>query len=36
MSLEARAAAEPFTYAAQVENLEKIYRRLAPQRAPVA
>lgn len=36
MSLAARAGAEPFTYAAQVEKLEKIYRRLAPQRAPVA
>ena len=36
MSLAARAAAEPFTYAAQVENLEKIYRRLAPHRPPVA
>ena len=36
MGLAARAAAEPFTYAAQVEKLEKIYRRLAPRRAPVA
>jgi hypothetical protein len=25
----ARAAAEPFTYATQVEGLEEIYRRLA-------
>jgi UDP-glucose:(heptosyl)LPS alpha-1,3-glucosyltransferase len=36
MRLAARAAAEPFTYAAQIENLEKIYRRLAPHRPPVA
>jgi len=36
MSLAARAAAEPFTYAAQVENLEKIYRRFAPHRPSVA
>ena len=36
LSLAARAAAEPFTYAAQVQGLEKIYRRLAPQRAPLA
>lgn len=29
LSSSARAAAEPFTYSAQVEGLEKIYRRLA-------
>ena len=35
-SLAARAAAEPFTYAAQVAGMEKIYRRLTGARAPVA
>jgi UDP-glucose:(heptosyl)LPS alpha-1,3-glucosyltransferase len=35
-SLAARAAAEPYTYAAQVEGLEKIYRLLGPIRAPLA
>jgi UDP-glucose:(heptosyl)LPS alpha-1,3-glucosyltransferase len=29
LRVAARAAAEPFTYAAQVEGLEEIYRRLA-------
>jgi UDP-glucose:(heptosyl)LPS alpha-1,3-glucosyltransferase len=33
LSLAAREAAEPFTYAAQVAALEKIYRRLARERA---
>jgi UDP-glucose:(heptosyl)LPS alpha-1,3-glucosyltransferase len=32
----ARAAAEPFTYGAQVARLQKIYRRLADWRASVA
>jgi UDP-glucose:(heptosyl)LPS alpha-1,3-glucosyltransferase len=32
----ARAAAEPFTYEAQVDSLEKIYRLLADRRASVA
>jgi hypothetical protein len=29
LGVAAREAAEPFTYAAQVEGLEEIYRRLA-------
>ena len=36
LSLAARATAEPFTYAAQVGGLEKIYRRLTGARTPVA
>lgn len=32
----ARRAAEPFTYAAQVEQLEKLYRRLTPRGASIA
>jgi UDP-glucose:(heptosyl)LPS alpha-1,3-glucosyltransferase len=33
--LAARAAAEPFTYAAQVEGLERIYRLLTVRRSPL-
>jgi len=29
LGVAAREAAEPFTYAAQVEGLEEVYRRLA-------
>jgi UDP-glucose:(heptosyl)LPS alpha-1,3-glucosyltransferase len=35
-SLAARASAEPFTYAAQVEGLERIYRLLSPDSSPAA
>jgi len=36
LALAARAAAEPFTYEAQVDSLEKIYRLLADQGASAA
>ena len=34
LTLAARASAEPFTYAAQVEGLERIYRLLEPSTTP--